>query len=77
MDCLGKPGGHRFKVAPCVDLCSHKPLQLLSAHLQAQGARPNVTLASRQNSPMQMADVKGVERMVMRVDEALGEPWSK
>ena len=53
---IGKPGGHRFNVTPYVDLCSHKSLQLLSAHLQAQGARPNVTLASRPNSPMQMAD---------------------
>lgn len=70
---IGKPGGHRFNVTPYVDLCSHKSLQLLSA----AGRVAERDSCEQAEFAYANGRLKGVERMVVRVDEPLGEPWFK
>ena len=79
---IGKPGGHRFNTVPYVDLRPGDSVQHLLEHLQAQGARQIAMIlgATERDSYVQaeaayrrMAHLMGMEHVVLRVDEALGE----
>lgn len=79
---IGKPGGQRFNSVPYVDLRPGDSVQLLLEHLQAQGARQIAMIlgvaerdsyAQAEVAYQRMAHAMGMEHLVLRVDEALGE----
>lgn len=79
---IGKPGGSAYGHVPYVDLGSAPTVQMLLAHLQAQGAQQialvlgaaqRTSYAQAEQAYQELVAASGMEHIALRVDESRGE----
>ncbi|MEG2998970.1 MAG: LacI family DNA-binding transcriptional regulator [Comamonas sp.] len=79
---IGKPGGSAYGHVPYVDLGSGPTVQMLLAHLQAQGAQQialvlgtaqRTSYAQAEQAYQELVAASGMEHIALRVDESRGE----